>query len=323
MQKSQVLSAWRALTYNNLPISKDVLNLGITLFNGQAFTWRHTDHKLYYGVCRNTYFEFRYDEENNIEFRHFGELTEEHTEEALQDYFQLNFDYEEFKRIEDDHFQKGFKNNPGLRIMRQDPWECYVGFLCSQNNNIKRIQMNVLDICRYLGSKLISNDNGDFFTFPSPKTVASKDEQFFKEIGLGYRAKYLVHSAAEIESKGGEKFLNDLRKLEQDLDKKKALIQLKGIGPKVADCICLYSLDCPSYVPVDTHMLQIYTKVYKKAKPRNYDEVSEFFCDLLGKNAGIAHSFLFSERIKMERESLNLKEGNPPHAKNPKKVKLI
>lgn len=313
--KSSPLTQWTIFKHNKSPIKKSTLNLYISLFNGQSFTWKKTKDTIY-GTCNSTFYEFKYTPEEEILYRTL--TSNPSPEETLKEYFHLDLDYSEiFSKINDDFFKKCFNSNNGLRVLRQNPWECFVSFLCSQNNNIKRITMNVDSICSNFGSLIYEDDEkGKFYSFPSPEDISKNaTEKKLRDIGLGYRAKYLIKSSQQMIQKGGISYLKSLREKESDSDVRKALVFFTGIGPKVADCISLYSLDRHNYVPIDTHMIQIYEKVYKKKKPKStggkgYEEMLKFFQDKLecGGYAGIAHSFLFSEKIGVEYESLQKKE---------------
>ena len=326
-KKSIKMTNWALLQHKNTPIHKTTLNVKISLFNGQSFTWKqNNDNNLFYGTCQDKYFEFKYNQDQHLEFRiaaiQGGQAAPndqlEEARVALIDYFHLDLDYDQiFAEIEDPFFRACYQENKGLRVLRQDPWECFVGFLCSQNNNLKRICMNVESICQEYGELLTTNQNGSFYTFPSPQTIADRaTEKRLREIGLGYRAPYLLSSAKEMAKRGGKAYLTQLRD-EKDTDKvRMALREFMGIGPKVADCISLYSLDCHNYVPVDTHMFQIYNKVYakkkiKKMSTKDYAMIMEFFQGLLGGGyAGIAHSFMFSEKLGVDFEKGGRKSGS-------------
>lgn len=175
-----------------------------------------------------------------------------------------------------------------------------------------------------------------FYSFPEPERLASiKDIP--QSLGLGYRVKFILESSREIVAKGGREYLRKLRDEMTPTEKRNELLKLQGVGPKVADCVSLYSLDCHNYVPLDTHMLQLYKNVYQSGKgfsitkfragnakngeimqyggSKNYDQIEAFFVDLLTSEedrqkiaagesiqgyAGIAHSFMFTKKIGMK-----------------------
>lgn len=306
------LSNWVLLKHDKKPIQKSTVNLFISLFNGQSFTWRQ-ENNVIWGTCYSTYFEFKYDDDEHINFRTVVDDQEgslEAKRQVLVDYFHLELDYSVFDEIEDEYFKRCYKANNGLRVLRQEPWECFVSFLCSQNNHLKRITSNVESICNTYGELIFDGDRGKFYSFPDPEKIAENaSEKELRDLGLGYRAKYILKSSKQVTEKGGRDYLIGLRDEEKDQKVRESLVYFCGIGPKVADCISLYSLDRHNYVPIDTHMLQIYVKVYKHKKPKSasgkaYEDILSFFQKKLGCGgyAGIAHSFLFSEKLGVDYE---------------------
>lgn len=128
-------------------------------------------------------------------------------------------------------------------------------------------------------------------------------------MGLGYRANYIVQLVKTLEELGykfnydqsGEQYLLDLLGKEDDLILEK-LLQFKGVGKKVADCVRLFSMECNGVVPVDTHVFQIYMNKYKKGSKKKvdagcYDEVQNLFKSIFGDYAGWAHSYLFAAEL--------------------------
>ncbi|ODV89945.1 hypothetical protein CANCADRAFT_98237 [Tortispora caseinolytica NRRL Y-17796] len=197
--------------------------------------------------------------------------------------------------------KKGFT---GVRMLRQDPWETLCCFICSSNNNIKRITQMVDALCTNFGSYIDSYEGIKFYAFPTPNALAHPTvEAQLRQLGFGYRAKYIQKTAAAIaEHPRGVQHLWDLREKHSYKQAKEELLLFQGVGPKVADCVCLMGLDKPDAVPVDTHVWQIAQRDYKFSKGRNlkslnkevYDAIGDFFRDLWGPYAGWAHSVLFA-----------------------------
>uniref|UniRef100_A0A453DZI1 DNA-(apurinic or apyrimidinic site) lyase n=1 Tax=Aegilops tauschii subsp. strangulata TaxID=200361 RepID=A0A453DZI1_AEGTS len=136
----------------------------------------------------------------------------------------------------------------------QDPVECLFQFLCSSNNNIARIEKMVWTLAGY-GERLGEVGGFVFHRFPTVERLARVSEQELREAGFGYRAKYVVGTAKELMAKpgGGAKWLALLRDREL-LEVIEGLCTLPGVGPKVAACIALFSLDKNQAIPVDTHV---------------------------------------------------------------------
>ena len=187
----------------------------------------------------------------------------------------------------------------GLRLLRQAPSECLFSFLCSQNNNIPRISLMLRRLCERYGTALGEVAGERYFAFPSLPQLSGADEGTLRELGFGYRAKYLPRAVQQVEERGGEAWLLSLRSRGVE-EVRTALTELMGIGDKVADCVALFSLDQLSLVPVDTHVLQIaqrYMPHLHAANAKTRHEVSALFGSAFGAFAGWAHTILFAREI--------------------------
>ena len=222
----------------------------------------------------------------------------------------------------------------GVRILRQDAWEALVGFICSSNNNIARISQMVDKLCKHYGRLIGHLGDEPYHDFPTPKSLAHPEvEQHLRQLGFGYRAKYLYQTAVLVtEHEPG--WLDTLRNPESPAfgqtarsgkemrpegrqgyrDAHGALLSLQGVGPKVADCVCLMGLGWGEAVPVDTHVWQIAVRDYKFGKGKHssltkatYDAVGNKFRSLWGKEAGWAHSVLFTADLRAFSERLAAK----------------
>ncbi|MCJ8735220.1 hypothetical protein PDJAM_G00244420 [Pangasius djambal] len=230
-------------------------------------------------------------------------------EEALRDYFQLSVKLEDLYKEwsdADPHFRHIGNIFSGVRMLRQDPVECLFSFICSSNNHISRIQGMVERLCSALGTPLCKLDDTHYHDFPSIEALAeSSVEARLRDLGFGYRARFLQQSAHLIMSSHGANWLHTLRNVPY-LQARDALLRLPGVGPKVADCVCLMSLDKSEAVPVDTHVWQIARRDYscaagsrqKTLTDKVYKEIGDFFRKLWGSYAGWAHSVLFCADLK-------------------------
>lgn len=182
-------------------------------------------------------------------------------------YFDLDCDYQKYiDRINprDKYLNKAAEKGTGIRILQQDLWEMIVSFLISQQNNIVRIRRCIENICREYGEKKISPQGREYYAFPTPEALSSAGEEELRKCNLGYRAKYVMEAAKAV-SQGSF----SLEKL-QDMPykkAKKALLELYGVGEKVADCICLFALHHTDAFPVDTHIKQALEAHYKRGFP--------------------------------------------------------
>src|SRR5437899_3691414 len=191
----------------------------------------------------------------------------------------------------------------GLRLMRQDPFQCYISFICSSNSSIRNIKLMLQNLCKKFGNRIEFNTR-DFFTFPEVTTLANASIKELLSCGLGFRAKYVRHAAEAVDS--GKIDFHLLRKI----DYKSALESLKtvyGIGNKVADCILLFSLDKLESFPIDRWTQRILLKYYSKVfhditekflTEKKYKKINKKLFKYFGPYAGYAQQFLF----KMERD---------------------
>ena len=173
--------------------------------------------------------------------------------------------------------------NVPLRILKQDLFEMIISFIISANNNIPRIKGIIDRLCVACGEKMDT-----YYAFPKADVLAQKDEQFYKEIGLGYRAPYISKTAQKISNRV---FDMDLLVSKDTEGARKMLLTLPGVGPKVADCILLFGLNRYDVFPVDTWIEKVYKDIFNKENtPQNMrkDLIQEF-----GKYSGIAQLYLF------------------------------
>ena len=294
----------------------------------------------------------------------------------LYEYFQLStVNLEELYTVwsKDKYFRSICPCIPGLRILQQDPWECTISFLVSQNNNIKRITSCLNKIRASYGDKIgdlssILDEDEEFkdfeiksfFTFPTWDQLSKVTENEFRELGLGYRARYIQSSVEVIKEKGGEDWVRGLRlknpieehqeehkdfKTQEDTPNTKShgkeqltvknlnkireqLMELKGVGKKVADWIALFSLNCHHSIPVDTHIFQIANRVYGKGTKdtKDYGKVVELFNEKFGPYWGWAHSVLFAAELpqyKMIIESYNSKKKRKRKTEDVMKIEEV
>lgn len=234
-------------------------------------------------------------------------------EDLLKSYFRLNVDLEEYYKIwskAHDHFKEiaGGKFY-AIRVLNQDPIENLFSFICSQNNHISRISSLVEKLCTNYGKNICSYENVDYYSFPDISDLNDKKvESELRLASFGYRAKFIQKSAEQILEKGGLDWFKELEGLNYK-EAHQELIKLTGIGPKVADCICLMSLNHLEAIPVDTHIFQIaaqhYIKDLKKVKSvtgKVYNEIGDFFRATYGEYAGWAQTVLFCADLKMFKD---------------------
>ncbi|ORY72607.1 DNA glycosylase [Leucosporidium creatinivorum] len=243
----------------------------------------------------------------------------------------------------DAHFKKKVEAEgerlEGIRVLNQDPWECLISFICSANNNISRITLMVNRVCESLGAPLphptsfhpstihtLSSlstltplpsppSTPVLYAFPPPSALTpSSTDPLLRELGFGYRAPFIEWSAnylvdlAEEQKTTPLEYLESLRKGKFDGDlggAREKLMEFKGVGRKVADCVALFSLGWKETVPVDTHVFQIAIRDYSfpsskttALTPVLHDRVCARLQTLWGPHAGWAQQVLFFADLK-------------------------
>lgn len=196
--------------------------------------------------------------------------------------------------IAKDEFIKSIiKKLIGLRLVRQDPFQCLIAFICSSNTNVTRILHMIQNIIDKFGEKVYWK--GEIFkVFPAPKVLSNASIDSLLDCGLGFRAQYVKH-ASKLVLDGIIK-LEDLKYKSYE-DAKEELKSIKGIGNKIADCILLLSLEHLDAFPIDRWILRILNKHYsinvKYLSEKNYRFVSQTMRSYFGKYAGYAQQYLY------------------------------
>lgn len=234
--------------------------------SGQAFRWKQISDNVYSLVVAGRYIEILQDG-NSFTFS----CCQDDFVKFWSNYFDMSTDYNSIeKRISDsadEHLKEAFSKGSGVRILRQELWEMIVTFMISQNNNISRITGSVEKLCDRCKVPLdkkeildtIDIERPDRYSFPMPEQI---DFSIFddKTMGFGYRADYLreIYQYA----RNHPEWIDDLKSMKYE-DAMKSLMERKGIGTKVANCICLFGLHHIDAFPIDTHVKQLLEKYYK------------------------------------------------------------
>ncbi|XP_063267819.1 N-glycosylase/DNA lyase isoform X2 [Prinia subflava] len=313
-------SLWRYL-----PCPPAELRLDLVLSSGQSFRWWESSPGAWTGVLGGRVWTLRQDGDR-LWYTVYGEEDEHKEEEErdgcpakaanldvaetdriLRDYFQLDVGLSALYRawaVADPLFRKVANDFPGVRVLRQDPVECLFSFICTSNNHISRITGMIERLCQAFGRRLCCLDSRPFHAFPSLSALAGADaETRLRALGFGYRAKFVSGSARAIAEGLGPEGLCQLRTAPY-AEARRVLCALPGVGAKVADCVCLLSLDKAEAVPVDTHVWHIARQRYgvalggKSLTPRAYQEIGDFFRGLWGPHAGWAQAVLFCADLR-------------------------
>jgi N-glycosylase/DNA lyase len=273
-------------------ISTTDFDLARSLECGQLFRYR----KESYGVGRNKREEYVVNHRDII-FRLRQEQDRLYFSGVDRDFiinfFRLDENYRHIiKAISKDSFiRKAVRANYGLRIIRQDPWECLISYICSANNNIPRITSNVRMISKAFGRRL-SDDDVDGFAFPEPGRISNHDT--LKACKVGFRSRYIHEANQSVD----ELELLSLKRKSYAYAKAE-LIRLKGVGEKIADCVCMFSLDKLEAFPVDVWIRRVMLEQYFKGRDEKKitnTEIREFARKYFGRYCGYANQFLFYYR---------------------------
>ncbi|KAL9103426.1 MAG: hypothetical protein Q9163_001528 [Psora crenata] len=331
--------------WRKLPVSLTELCLDTTLRCGQSFRWRKSeDDNIWSCALHGRILSLRQDS-NHLHYKatfpetrvlappptppssappsHADLIYEDDDDTEALVYHYLNLGpnlhqlYEQWSSA-DANFNRRAPMFTGVRILRQDAWEALMEKLCTHYG----------PLIRHVGSK-------PYHDMPSPSALAKPAvEAHLRQLGFGYRAKYLYRTAVIVSQEHDKSWLDSLRNPESPVlgtkiayagdmlpggrpGYRKAheeLLALQGVGPKVADCVCLMGLGWGEAVPVDTHVWQIAQRDYKFGRGKHssltkatYDAVGDKFRSLWGKEAGWAHSVLFTADLRVFSERLSAK----------------
>lgn len=198
---------------------------------------------------------------------------------------------------------------PGLRILRQDPWDCLAGYLCSQWNNVPKIELSTERVARAWGTVHRWPEGVEVASLPPPEVLAAREPAELQPCALGYRCRYLVETARLVASGAAAPAALREAPYEEAL---RLLLGLPGVGRKVADCILLFSMDKPQAFPVDVWVRRVIHELYapdlraylpdldqraeKGLSGREYDAIVRFAWERWGALAGWAQEYLFHAR---------------------------
>ncbi|GAB7014679.1 DNA-3-methyladenine glycosylase family protein [Methanogenium cariaci] len=199
----------------------------------------------------------------------------------------------------DPHITDAVRRIGGLRIVRQDPWECLISYICAQNANIPFITRMIENLCHAAGRPIKAPDNTIRYAFPTPEALATLSLEEIRGCSLGYRAPYIHKTTAAIAADPG--WAERIRKLPFE-EARRALQAYPGIGPKVADCVLLFGFQKYESFPVDVWIRMIMHRLYgignpeKSLTPAEYERIRRFAQEHFGPYAGYAQEYLFAVR---------------------------
>ncbi|MCQ4636129.1 8-oxoguanine DNA glycosylase [Anaerovorax odorimutans] len=263
---------------------------------GQAFRWSRQPDGSYTGIAGNRI--------ANIQFEPcqgpggqgrltLSNVTEEDFDTFWNDYLDLDRDYGRIKKElaeRDPIIKKAIDCGRGIRLLQQDKWETLLSFIISQNNHIPRIKKCIEALCRQFGQKAGQLDGLSYYTFPDPEALAVLEPEDLAECRLGYRAKYLIGTARKVVADGAD-MLESMGS--PDVTAAEAfeyITGFPGVGPKVANCILLFSMGKYDCFPVDVWMKKVMKQLYGLETAK---EIDAFASRAFGQYGGIAQQYLF------------------------------
>lgn len=244
-----------------------MINLKHTLLGGQAFNWDYKNGE-YIGFFQNKI----------IKIQHNATSFDKETSKILR----LNADYSKILSTirKDNHIEEAINRFPNLRILKQPFEQTLLSYILSSMNNIKRIRLIVRNIRDELGEDGL---------FPATDVIAKTLISKLRELGTGFRAKYLKETAKILTS-------TNLSKVILDMDEetaRKTLVDLPGVGPKIADCTLLYSLSFDNVIPLDVWCTRVLVDLYGLDPKMKYTDMSAWAGEYFEGYAGWAGQFLF------------------------------
>jgi N-glycosylase/DNA lyase len=265
-------------------IKTENFNLDYTLSCGQVFRWEKKE--WWTGIVNGAIVRAK---------QEGSELTIDSNidKKSIMDYFRLDDDlwriYSEINR--DDSMDSLIWKYRGLRLIRQDPWECLVSYICSSNNTIRNITNSIRRMCECFGEEI----EAGYFSFPTPEALSKVELCDMQECRMGFRTPRVLEVASLIEK--GEFDLYGLKDLTYE-EGRKELVKIKGVGNKIADCVLLFAFGKLDSFPVDTHIEQIMDRFYgenfKEVKiNKKREAMVEFARGYFGKYCGYAQEYLY------------------------------
>lgn len=275
-----------------ITIKVKFFNLKYTLECGQCFRWKEVEEEenTYIGVIKDRVIKIK--QEGDKIFVRSNNM--ENLEQVVTEYFDLNKDYQKIEQeisSIDNHVKEAVKRSSGLRLLNQDFFETLISYIISANNNIPRISKSVNEISKRYGKKIIF-ENEEYYLFPTAKELENVSIDEYRKCGVGFRDSYIYSTVKDIlEGKFDIYSIND----KKTATLRKELLNLKGVGPKVADCILLFACGRGEVFPIDVWVERVMSVLYFKetnGKMKKRD-ILEYAYNNFKDYAGIVQQHLF------------------------------
>ncbi|PAB59409.1 8-oxoguanine DNA glycosylase [Anaeromicrobium sediminis] len=263
-------------------------NLKHTFDCGQCFRWNEQEDGSYIGVAHGKVLHI-YEDEDTITFLNTN-MTD--FQNIWIDYFDFNRDYGAIKdklTKDDNIMAQAVEHGCGIRILNQDEWETIISFIISARNFIPRIKKSVELISEKYGRFIEEYNGKKYYAFPTPEELYNKPEEELKNLNVGYRAKYIQSTTFIV--KENQVDVYKLENLDREMAKKN-LLRLMGVGPKVADCILLFSMRKYKAFPIDVWVKRVMEYFYFKDGATN-NQIQEFAKEKYEDLGGFAQQYMF------------------------------
>lgn len=257
---------------------------------GQCFRWKLREDGKYIGVVGNNVIKI-WQEDNTVYY--YG-LDNNNIEEYIYNYFDLATNYKQVvtklqKKSNNPLLDEIIDYSKGTRILNQSMFEIVISYIFSASNNIPRIENSIERLSQLYGNKL-EFENNIYYSFPTKEQLKNVTEEEYREkIRIGFRAPYVEDTTKKILS--GEYNLDNIKDMETDVARKE-LLKLQGVGPKVADCILLFSMKKKDVFPIDTWIEKVMKKYFNN-ETLNKKQMQEKIDEEFGKSKGIINHYMF------------------------------
>ena len=263
---------------------------------GQCFRWNIQDDESYTGVVKNSVINV-FKKDNEIIFKGSFEGSKEEFENLIRYYFDLDTNYTDFKEKLaniDEYLNTAIKFGSGIRILNQDLWECIISFIISANNNIPRIKKIIERISERYG-KEIKFQGKSYYTFPNVESLSKASVEDLRALGTGFRDVRIFNTTHMILEKKVD--LNKIKEMKSSDEMREELLKLDGVGPKVADCILLFStLKRLDVFPIDVWVRRVMNELYihnENEEKVSKKEILNLADKKFLKISGLAQQYLF------------------------------
>ncbi|MDR0852712.1 MAG: 8-oxoguanine DNA glycosylase [Clostridiales Family XIII bacterium] len=281
---------------------------------GQCFRWTKQEDGSYSGIVENSFANISFRQnpivqsnENNVVgvrppagtgsvtiwSNHLANMSLQR-EKFWRNYLDLDRDYGAVKRLlttEDDVMVKAIRAGGGIRILNQNKWETLISFIISQNNNIPRIKNCIESLCAIHGKKIGVVHGKPLYAFPTIDCLSNLREKDLDFCRLGYRSKYIVEAARQIAYDNGAFLETGDRMPVEKIEE--YLLSLSGVGPKVAHCVMLFSMQKSDIFPIDVWVKRVMNRLYGMGED-NISAMREYAKRNFGAYGGIAQQYLFN-----------------------------